>query len=282
MKIQASTSRTTSRHTSAGSAAVRVLSSDLQELAAPGRTLPDGRRRHHATSHASVVRVQPGLVRRRPDRWEVGRAAHRTERRDHLRREDREVSRSRRLLLDDQRSTRKAGVGPDRVLGREHGPAEELVPDREREAEVDVLRSVDLVVDAVVVRADEDPFEGSEAQPGVRVRERDDRAVDDEHRDRHHAVGEQHDAGEQRHEIRHVDERMGAEDGEHAHVLLRVVQLVEPPEHAGPVVREVHRPVAAVHGHDDQRDRRPTRHDGRSGAGRSTAATCGRRARSRG
>ena len=60
----------------------------------------------------------------------------------------------------------KPGVGPDRVLGREHRAAEELVPDRQREAEVDVLGAVELVVDAVVVRAHEDPLEGSEAQAG--------------------------------------------------------------------------------------------------------------------
>ena len=53
---------------------------------------------------------------------------------------------------------------------------------------------------------------------------------------------------------------MGAEHRQHAHVFLRVVELMEAPEHADPVVRQVHEPVAPVHGHDDDGDGTPPRH----------------------
>ncbi len=46
-----------------------------------------------------------------------------------------------------------------------------------------------------LVRADEDPFERPEAQPGVRVSEGDHRSVGHEQRDRQHAVGEEHHPG---------------------------------------------------------------------------------------
>ncbi len=56
-----------------------------------------------------------------------------------------------------------------------------------------------------------------------------------------------------------MNQRMGAEDRQHAHVLLRVVQLVEAPQHLDAVIRQVHEPVASVHGHDDQRAMAPQR-----------------------
>ena len=65
---------------------------------------------------------------------------------------------------------------------------------------------------------------------------------------------------------------MGAEDGQHAHVLLRVVELVEAPQHPDAVVGEVHGPVAPVHRHDDHARSPPTAARRRSGAGRSTGA----------
>ena len=185
---------------------------------------------------------------------------HRTERGDQLSREDREVPRPGRCLLDDERPAGEPGVGADRVLGGEHRGAEDLIPDRQREADVHVLRPVDLVVDPVVVRAHEDPLQGPEPQPGVRVGEGHDRCVHHEDGRGHGAVGEQHHAGNQREQVRHVDQRMRAEDGQHAHVFLRVVELVEAPEHPDPVIREVHEPVARVHRHDDHRDRAPARH----------------------
>ena len=98
---------------------------------------------------------------------------------------------ARSCLLDDQRSTRQSRVGPDRRFGRKHRTVEELVPDRQGEAEVDVLGSVQLVVNAVKVRADEDPFQRPEAQIGVRVREGEDGRVDDEKSRRQRTVGEQ-------------------------------------------------------------------------------------------
>ena len=57
---------------------------------------------------------------------------------------------------------------------------------------------------------------------------------------------------------------MGAEDGQRVHVLLRVVQLVEAPEHPHPVVGQVDEPVAAVHrdedhGHGDPAGHQPIR-----------------------
>ena len=95
-----------------------------------------------------------------PNRWKIGEVVHRTERGDQLRGEDREMARSWRRVFDDERPTGQPGVRPDRRFGWEHGGAEDLIPDRQCEAEVDVLWSVELVVDPVIVRADEDPLEG--------------------------------------------------------------------------------------------------------------------------
>ena len=54
----------------------------------------------------------------------------------------------------------------------------------------------------------------------VRMGEGDDRAVDDEQRDRQLAVGQQHHAGDQRDQIRDVNQRVRAENSQHAHVFL--------------------------------------------------------------
>ena len=67
---------------------------------------------------------------------------------------------------------------------------------------------------------------------------------------------------------------MGAEDRQHAHVLLRVVELVEAPQHAGAVVREVHGPVARRPWRRRSPRSQPNAAPRPSGAGRSTAATC--------
>ena len=64
--------------------------------------------------------------------------------------------RSRTCLFDDQRAARQPSVDPDGRFRRKHGSVEELVPDRQSEAEVDILRSVQLVVNSVKVRTDED------------------------------------------------------------------------------------------------------------------------------
>ena len=53
---------------------------------------------------------------------------------------------------------------------------------------------------------------------------------------------------------------MGAKDGQHIHVLLGMVKLVEPPEHSDTMICEMHSPVASVHRHDDDGDGNPARH----------------------
>ena len=89
------------------------------------------------------------------------------------------MARSLTSLLDDQRPTRQTGVGPDRLLRREYRSVGKLIPNSEGEAEVDVLRPVEFVVNPVIVRADEDPFQRPESEVGVRVLERQDTGVDD-------------------------------------------------------------------------------------------------------
>jgi hypothetical protein len=170
------------------------------------------------------------------------------------------VPRALRGLFDDQRPAGQTGVGPDRLGRREDGPAGQLVPDRQGEAEVDVLRAVQLMVDAVVVGADEDSLERPEAQVGVRVRERDDAAINHEQGCGQGTVGDEDDARDQGDEVGNVDERVRAEHREHVHVLLGMVQLVEAPEHSDTVVGQVGEPIAPVHGHKDHRDGTPARH----------------------
>ena len=99
---------------------------------------------------------------------------HRPERPDQLSGQDREMTRSVPGLFHGKRPTREPGVGPNRLFGRKHCSVKELVPDRQGEAEVDILRPVEPVVDPMIIRADENPFEPPEAQVGVGVREGDD------------------------------------------------------------------------------------------------------------
>ena len=123
-------------------------------------------------------------------------------------------------LFDGNRPTRETRIGPDRLFCREYGSVEELIPDRQREAEVDVLWSVQLVVDPVKVGADEDPSEWPEAQVGVRVSESDDPAVDGEHGYGQRTVGQEHDSRDQRNEVGNMNQGMGTKDRQHTHVLL--------------------------------------------------------------
>ncbi len=87
--------------------------------------------------------------------------------------------------------------------------------------------------------------------------ERHDAPVDDEQRRRQGPVGYENDAGDQGDEVRNVNERVRAEDREHVHVLLRVVQLVEAPEHPDAVVGQVGEPIARVHGDEDDGNSAP-------------------------
>ena len=164
-----------------------------------------------------------------------------------------------RHLFDHQRSTGQPGIHAGRLFAREDGPMEHLVPDREGEAEVHVLWSVQLMVDAVIVRTHEDPSQRPEAQAGVGVGESHDAAVDDEKRDRQRSVGQKDDAWNQSQEVGHMDQRVGTEHRQHVHVLLRVVELVKAPEHSDAMVRQMDKPVQTVHGDDDQNNRAPAR-----------------------
>ena len=58
-----------------------------------------------------------------------------------------------------------------------------------------------------------------------------------------------------------MDQWMGAKHREHAHVLLRMVKLVETPEHAHAMVGQMGEPVASVHGNHYQGDHDPFGHD---------------------
>jgi hypothetical protein len=49
-------------------------------------------------------------------------------------------------LFNGQRPTRQPSVGPDGLRCREQRSTGELIPDRQRESEVHVLRAVQLVV----------------------------------------------------------------------------------------------------------------------------------------
>ena len=88
------------------------------------------------------------------------------------------MARSLASLLDDQRPTRQTSVGPDRLVGREYRSMGKLIPNGQREAEVDVLAPFESVVNPVIVRAGEYPFQRPESEVGVRVLEGQDTAVD--------------------------------------------------------------------------------------------------------
>jgi hypothetical protein len=57
-----------------------------------------------------------------------------------------------------------------------------------------------------------------------------------------------------------MNERVRAKDGDGAHVLLRVMEFVETPQHLHAMIGEMGEPVAEVHRHEDQSGRGPTRH----------------------
>ena len=81
-----------------------------------------------------------------------------------------------------------------------------------------------------------------------------------------------------------MDQRVSTKHRQHAHILLRMVQLVETPEHSHPVVRKMDEPIQTVHCHDDDGDHTPTRncpdlrqHDPRkAGANHSHEGQCQR------
>jgi hypothetical protein len=54
-----------------------------------------------------------------------------------------------------------------------------------------------------------------------------------------------------------VDQRVRPKRGEDAHLFLRVMQGMEPPQRGEAVIRPVGQPVAPVHGHDADTDGRP-------------------------
>lgn len=135
---------------------------------------------------------------------------------------------------------------------------EELVPDGQRKSQVGVLGAVQLVVDAVVVRAHENPAQRAEPEIRVGVLKGDEPGIGDEHCERHGAIGQENDSRDQCEEIRDMDQRMRAKDGEHAHVLLRMVKLMKAPEHSNAVIRKMREPIAPVHRHKDHGDDGPT------------------------
>ena len=151
-------------------------------------------------------------------------------RRHELHSKDPEVARPLRGLFDEQGASGQAGCSPDRILRRKHRGAEHLIPDTQRKAKVDVLGTVQSVMDSVKVRADDEPSDRPETQAGVRVGKCHDAGVEGQHRDRHRTVRDENDTGEKSDQIGHVDEWMGTKDCEHVHVLLGVVELVKAPE----------------------------------------------------
>ena len=75
-----------------------------------------------------------------------------------------------------------------------------------------------------------------------------------------------------------MDQRVGTKHRQHVHVLLRMVQLMEAPEHSDAVICKMDEPVQTVHRDDDQGDRTPAwkradprQDDPRQTPGRTTA-----------
>jgi hypothetical protein len=106
-------------------------------------------------------------------------------------------------------------------------------------------------VDAVEVRAHDYSPDWPEAKPRVRVGKGHDASVHRQNRNGYGAVVEQEDTGDERHKVRHMNQRMRAKYRQGVHVLLRVMEFVEPPQHLEPVIGEVNAPVASVHGDED-------------------------------
>src|SRR5262245_61866352 len=86
-----------------------------------------------------IIRHSRRLRAGRFDGFERDGLLDRTERSEHLGGHDAEVVRSRSLLLDPQRTLRQPRVGPDGLGRGKDRAVRELVPDRQREGEVDVL-----------------------------------------------------------------------------------------------------------------------------------------------
>ena len=118
-------------------------------------------------------------------------------------------------------------------------------------------RSVAVVVQPVVGRRHDHVAQWSEGPGDVRVRHRAEHDVADEHRRRHGAAGPQDDEGQCGQLEAGVHEGVGAERGEDAQLLLRVVQRVIAPEGADAVVEEVRSPVGEIHEHQHRHHERP-------------------------
>lgn len=140
--------------------------------------------------------------------WEVDVGIHWPKWCYQLRSEDAEVTRSLRALFNDKWASRQSGIGPDRLRIREHDSVKQLIPDGEGEAEVDILWPIEFVVNAVIVRTDEDSSKRSKAKVGIGVRERHDPAVRDEQHRRQRTVRNQDDPRHKCNQIGDMDERV--------------------------------------------------------------------------
>ncbi len=82
---------------------------------------------------------------------------------------------------------------------------EDLIPNRKSKTQIDVLWSVQLVVDAVIIGTHKDPSKWSETKSGIGVRERHDAAVHNENGDRCRTVGQKYHTGDESEKIRDMD-----------------------------------------------------------------------------
>ncbi len=128
------------------------------------------------------------------------------------------------------------------------------VPRHEHEPEVHIapLAKLTRMVDPVVGRAHHHTSNWAEAPGEVGVGEGDKATICDKSGGRDSPAGAEHERRQQRRQVCRMDERVGPERCEHAHIFLGMVQSVEPPQGCEPMVRNVSTPV---HGVDpDERD----------------------------
>ncbi len=111
----------------------------------------------------------------------------------------------------------------------EDGPVGQDIPQSQDGSEIEIVASDGGVVDPVVRRAHEEPAEGPEGPAEIGVGEGGHDEVDHDGRGWDRGVGEEGDRGDNGQKEAGVDQGVGPEGGEDAHLLLGMVESVKPP-----------------------------------------------------
>ena len=87
-----------------------------------------------------------------PTRWKIDVEVHRPKRSNQLCEKNRYMAWAHAVLFDDERTTRQTGISANCRSSREYRPVEQLIPNRQGKSQIHILRSVEFVVNTMIIR----------------------------------------------------------------------------------------------------------------------------------